>query len=190
MASGKLGRDNIRRALKGFADLLAFDSDGMSEIARDGIENGRIQKFEYCAGASAKRLRSGSTSASSPIWPRIQPVSMLPAGSLPGAPPAESPDTSRGWRPRQGPQAGRSHSRRSPRRVFRAPRERREAVGLTEPGPIREILTHLGGPLEPPPIAADRGPPTDWGELLQAHDDRDVFQASPDELPVIDIHSL
>lgn len=74
--------------------------------------------------------------------------------------------------------------------MFRAPRERREAVGLTEPGPIREILTHLGGPLEPPPIAADRGPPTDWGELLQAPDDRDVFQASPDELPVIDIQSL
>jgi len=32
MASGTLGRDNIRRALKGFADLLAFDSDGMSEM--------------------------------------------------------------------------------------------------------------------------------------------------------------
>jgi len=25
---------------------------------------------------------------------------------------------------------------------------------------------------------------------VQAHDDRDVFQASPDNLPVIDIHSL
>jgi hypothetical protein len=35
-----------------------------------------------------------------------------------------------------------------------------------------------------------RGPPTDWGELVQAHDDRNVFQASPDELPVIDIRSL
>ena len=34
-----------------------------------------------------------------------------------------------------------------------------------------------------------RGPPTDWGELVQSHDDRDVFQASPDELPAIDIHS-
>jgi hypothetical protein len=32
--------------------------------------------------------------------------------------------------------------------------------------------------------------PTDWGELVQIHDDRDVFQASPDELPVIDIHSF
>jgi len=61
-------------ALKGFPDLLAFDRDGMSEIARDGIENGRIQKFEYCAGASAKRLRSGSTSASSPISPDELPV--------------------------------------------------------------------------------------------------------------------
>ena len=36
---------------------------------------------------------------------------------------------------------------------------------------------------------------TDWGqlvqvELVQVHDDRDVFQSSPDELPAIDIHSL
>ena len=61
---------------------------------------------------------------------------------------------------------------------------------ITEPGPIRKILTHLGEPLEPPPISPARGPPTDWGELVQAHDDRDVFQASPDELPAIDIHSL
>ena len=34
------------------------------------------------------------------------------------------------------------------------------------------------------------GPPADWGELVQVHDDRDVFQASPDEPPAIDIHSL
>ena len=61
---------------------------------------------------------------------------------------------------------------------------------ITEPGPIRKILTHLGEPLEPPPVSPARGPPTDWGELVQAHDDRDVFQASPDELPAIDIHSL
>jgi len=61
---------------------------------------------------------------------------------------------------------------------------------ITEPGPIRKILTHLGEPLEPPPVSPARGPPTDWGELIQAYDDRDVFQASPDELPVIDIHSL
>jgi hypothetical protein len=61
---------------------------------------------------------------------------------------------------------------------------------ITEPGPIRKILTYLGEPLEPPPVSPARGPPTDWGELVQVHDDRDVFQASPDELPVIDIHSL
>ena len=61
---------------------------------------------------------------------------------------------------------------------------------ITEPGPIRKILTHLGEPVEPPPLAPARGPPTEWGELVQAHDDRAIFQASPDELPAIDIHSL
>jgi len=48
----------------------------------------------------------------------------------------------------------------------------------------------MGEPLEPPPVSPARGPPTDWGELVQVHDDRAIFQASPDELPVIDIHSL
>jgi hypothetical protein len=61
---------------------------------------------------------------------------------------------------------------------------------ITEPGPIRKILAHLGEPLEPPPLSPARGPPTDWGELVQAHHDRDVFQTSPDELPAIDINSL
>jgi len=61
---------------------------------------------------------------------------------------------------------------------------------ITESGPIRKILTHLGESLEPPPMSPARGPPTDWGELVQIHDDRDVFQASPDELPAIDIHRL
>jgi hypothetical protein len=61
---------------------------------------------------------------------------------------------------------------------------------ITEPGAIQKILTHLGEPLEPPPVSLDRGPPTDWGEFVQAHDNRTVFQASPDELPVFDIHSL
>jgi|GEM_PF-2124545 len=56
--------------------------------------------------------------------------------------------------------------------------------------PIRKILTHLGEPLRSPPVSPARGPPTDWSELVQAHDDRDVFQALPDELPAIDIHSL
>ena len=61
---------------------------------------------------------------------------------------------------------------------------------ITEPGPIRKVLTHLGEPLEPPPVSPARGPPTDWGELVQVHDDRAIFQASPVELPDIDIHSL
>jgi len=61
---------------------------------------------------------------------------------------------------------------------------------ITEPSPIRKILTHLGEPLEPPPVSPARGPPTDWGELIQAHDDREAVQISPDELQVIDIHSL
>jgi hypothetical protein len=29
---------------------------------------------------------------------------------------------------------------------------------ITEPGPIRTILTHLGEPLEPPPVSPARGP--------------------------------
>ena len=61
---------------------------------------------------------------------------------------------------------------------------------ITDPGPIRKIMTHLGEPFEPPPVSPARGPPTDWGELVQVHDDRAVFQASPDDMPAIDIHSL
>jgi hypothetical protein len=56
--------------------------------------------------------------------------------------------------------------------------------------PIRKVLTHLGEPLEPPPVSPARGPPTDWGELVQVHDDRAIFQGRIDELPDIDIHSL
>jgi hypothetical protein len=41
-----------------------------------------------------------------------------------------------------------------------------------------------------PPVSPVRGPPTDWGELVQADDDRAIFQASPDDLPAIDIHVL
>ncbi len=57
---------------------------------------------------------------------------------------------------------------------------------------LANLLTHGPGgePLEPPPVSSARGPPNDWGELVQVHDDRAIFQASPDELVVIDIHSL
>jgi hypothetical protein len=63
-------------------------------------------------------------------------------------------------------------------------------ASITDPGPIRKILTHHGEPLEPPPVSPARCPPTNWGELMQVHDNRDVFQSSTDELPSIDIHSL
>ena len=51
---------------------------------------------------------------------------------------------------------------------------------ITEPGPIRKILTHLSEPLEPPPVSPARGPPTNWGELVQVHNDRDTIHQSPD----------
>jgi len=53
--------------------------------------------------------------------------------------------------------------------------------------PIRKTLTHVGEPLEPPPFAPAPRPPTDWGEFVQVHEDRDVVQATPDELPMINI---
>jgi len=61
---------------------------------------------------------------------------------------------------------------------------------ITDPAPIRKILEAIGEPLEPPPLAPARGPPTPWPDLVQAHDDRDVVQTTPDEFPVIDIHAL
>ena len=49
---------------------------------------------------------------------------------------------------------------------------------ITDPGPIRKILTHLGEQLEPPPVSPARGPPTDWGEPVQVHGDRAIVQAT------------
>ncbi|PHX98543.1 MAG: hypothetical protein CK530_13865 [Planctomycetaceae bacterium] len=57
-------------------------------------------------------------------------------------------------------------------------------------GPVRKILMHLGEPLEPPPVSPARGLPTNWGEFVQADDDVEIVQTSPEELPAIDIHSL
>jgi len=58
MASGELGQENIKRALKGFAEVLDLEIDGYSDAIRDAIENGRIQKFEHCAELFWKYLRS------------------------------------------------------------------------------------------------------------------------------------
>ena len=57
---------------------------------------------------------------------------------------------------------------------------------ITEPGPIRKILTHLGEPLEPPSGAR---PPTgaSWCRSMTI---ATSLKRRIDELPVIDIHSL
>jgi hypothetical protein len=61
---------------------------------------------------------------------------------------------------------------------------------VTAPGLIRRILAHVDESVEPSLVSPARGPPTEWTGLVQAHDDREVMQAWPDELLVIDIHSL
>ena len=88
-------------------------------------------------------------------------------------------------------------------------RRRHPAHRVTpKPGPVTKRLPAGAGPRRtegsqagegqdgfaprtaaPPPVSPARGPPTDWGELVQVHD-RAIFQASPVELPDIDIHSL
>ena len=59
---------------------------------------------------------------------------------------------------------------------------------LVERGVATLILTHLGEPLEPPHVSPARGPPVDWGELVQSQGAGEFEQASPDDLPMIDIH--
>ena len=59
---------------------------------------------------------------------------------------------------------------------------------ITQPGPIRKILTHLGEPLEPPYVSPARGPPVPWDDLVQTEDDSSLHQASSEDLPMIDIH--
>jgi hypothetical protein len=59
---------------------------------------------------------------------------------------------------------------------------------ITDPEPIRKILMHLGEPLEPPRVSLARGPPVDWAELVQSNRAGEFEQASPDDLPMNDIH--
>ena len=61
---------------------------------------------------------------------------------------------------------------------------------IPDPGAILKTLTNFCEPLEPSPVYPAQGPPADWAELVQVHNDRSVFQAPSDELPVIDTHSL
>lgn len=58
MASGELGQENLRRALAGFAEAIALEDDAYPEFVRDVLDNGRIQKIEYCAELFWKYLRS------------------------------------------------------------------------------------------------------------------------------------
>ena len=48
MATGEIGRENLSRALEGFAQALAIDGSSYPDFVRDVIDNGRIQKFECC----------------------------------------------------------------------------------------------------------------------------------------------
>jgi nucleotidyltransferase substrate binding protein (TIGR01987 family) len=58
MATGELGRQNLRRALDGLATALEIDTAAYPEFVRDVIDNGRIQKFECCVELFWKYLRS------------------------------------------------------------------------------------------------------------------------------------
>ena len=57
MAIGELGRENLLRALTGFAQALAIDGSSYPDFVRDVIDNGRIQKFECCVELFWKHLR-------------------------------------------------------------------------------------------------------------------------------------
>ena len=59
---------------------------------------------------------------------------------------------------------------------------------ITQPETIRKIMTHLGEPLEPPYVSPARRPPVAWDDLVQAEDDSSLHQASPEDVPMIDIH--
>jgi nucleotidyltransferase substrate binding protein (TIGR01987 family) len=57
MASGELGRDNLRRALDGLSQAIAIDTSTYPDFVVDIIDNGRIQKFEVCVELFWKHLR-------------------------------------------------------------------------------------------------------------------------------------
>jgi hypothetical protein len=59
---------------------------------------------------------------------------------------------------------------------------------ITDSGPIRKILTHLGEALDPPLVSPARGLPVDWDDLVQAEDDSSFHQATPDNLSVIEFN--
>lgn len=44
-------------------------------------------------------------------------------------------------------------------------------ASTTKPWPILKILAHVGEPLRGPPVATARGPSSDWGDLVDMHDE-------------------
>ena len=59
---------------------------------------------------------------------------------------------------------------------------------ITQPGPIRKILEHVGEPLEPPHAPPARGSPVARDDLVEAEDDHSPYQALSEDVPMIDIH--
>ena len=51
---------------------------------------------------------------------------------------------------------------------------------ITEAAPVRRILTHIGEPTEPPPIAPARGPPAWDDEQVQLPDWEAIVQPEPE----------
>ena len=72
----------------------------------------------------------------------------------------------------------------APPAVTRAPlRARRRPAGMETTVTTREaVVTRI--------THSACGPLTDWGELVQVHDDRKVLQDSPEDVPSIDIRLL
>lgn len=84
MASGELGLENVQRALEGFAALLDVPLSAYDDVVRDGIQNGQIQKFEYCTELFWKYLRSYllDEGVDVPNSPRGTIKAALAAGSI------------------------------------------------------------------------------------------------------------
>ncbi len=145
---------------------------------------------------SPSSTASARGSTATPISTRPSPTASscrdrtAPTGHRPSCPLGRSRS--------RGPAAS-SSSRRlsfSPRPTDLIPQPRRHRNryhGVFAPNhPLRKALTALavgnvgkqrdaatgGEPLEPPPVSPARGPPADWGEFVQIHDDRDVFQST------------
>jgi nucleotidyltransferase substrate binding protein (TIGR01987 family) len=47
----------FKKALLGFQEALQIESDGFSDVLKDLVVNGRIQKFDYCTELSWKLIQ-------------------------------------------------------------------------------------------------------------------------------------